>query len=359
MSDPRDVLIGNPPETSARPQARRRSVQARQEAWRRRFFDEGPLDVSVCIANWNCRHLLRRCLESLLDQPQGVCLEVVVVDNASTDGAADMVELEFPEVILIRNDTNRGFSRANNQAAQRAGGRYLFFLNNDTEVPAGALGRLYTFAVDHPEAGLIGPRLRGPRGEAQVSYRLRPTMATLLHRTSLLRWTGLLRDDYRRYRRQDFDPENTRSVEVLMGAAVLMPREVYFACGGWDEDYAFGGEDLDLSLRVGAHHDVVYHPAVEITHYGRASTRQHIGFASAEMTIGFAKYLRKAGCPRPALWLYKVIVTLDAPVQFVGKGMQYLWRRLRGRRGKAQKSLLALRGFGHFLRHGLREFWQV
>src|SRR5262249_39053077 len=131
------------------------------------------------------------------------------------------------------------------------------------------------------------------------------------------------------------------------------------SCGGWDEDYTFGGEDLDLSLRVGERHAVIYHPAVEITHFGRASTRQHIGFASAEMTIGFAKYLRKAGCPRPALWLYKAIVTLDAPVQFAGKGLQYLWRRLRGRRGKAQKSLLALRGFGHFLRHCLWAFWRA
>src|SRR5262249_10506204 len=157
---------------------------ARHEAWRRQFFDDGPLDVSVCIANWNCRELLRRCLVSLLDQPQGIRLEAIVVDNASTDGAADLVEQEFPEVILVRNDTNRGFSRANNQAAARARGRYLFFLNNDTQVPPGAVGRLYAFALDHPEAGLIGPRLRGPRGEAQVSYRLRPTMATLLHRTS-------------------------------------------------------------------------------------------------------------------------------------------------------------------------------
>jgi hypothetical protein len=184
-------------------------------------------------------------------------------------------------------------------------------------------------------------------------------VTTLLHRTLLLRWTGLLRGEYRRYRRQDFDAEHTRPVEVLMGAAMLMPREVFFACGGWDEDFTFGGEDLDLSVRVGRRYPVYYHPAVEITHYGRVSTRQHIGFASAEMTIGFAKYLRKAGCPPPAMWLYKTVVTLDAPVQFAAKGVQYLWRRLRGRKAKAQKSLLALRGFGHFIGHGLGAFWKA
>src|SRR5688572_26671222 len=98
----------------------------------------GPVrrDVSVCIANWNCRDLLRTCLASLLRQPQGVRLEVVVVDNASTDGAAEMVAAEFPEVTLIRNATNKGFSRASNQAAHHSSGRYLFFLNNDTVVPS-------------------------------------------------------------------------------------------------------------------------------------------------------------------------------------------------------------------------------
>jgi N-acetylglucosaminyl-diphospho-decaprenol L-rhamnosyltransferase len=313
----------------------------------------------VCIANWNCRDLLRTCLASLHDQPQGVGLETIVVDNASTDGAADMVEEEFPEVRLVRNAANRGFARANNQAARCARGRYLFFLNNDTVVPPFALGRLLDYARAHPEAGLIGPRLRDGAGRTQVSYRLKPTMATFLHRTTLLRWTGLLREHYRRYRRLEFDPEHTRSVEVLMGAAVLAPREVFFGCGGWDEDYTFGGEDLDLSLKVGRRHRVVYHPGVQITHFGRASTRQHIGFVSAHMAIGFAQYLRKCGYTRPAMALYKLVVTLDAPVQLVVKGVEYLGRRLCGRRAKAEKSLLALRGAGHFLTRGLVPFWRA
>ena len=86
-------------------------------AWVPDFSDDGPIDVTICIANWNCRELLRRCLESLHDQPQGVRIETIVVDNASEDGAAEMVVRDFPEVILIRNAENRGFARANNQAA--------------------------------------------------------------------------------------------------------------------------------------------------------------------------------------------------------------------------------------------------
>jgi GT2 family glycosyltransferase len=341
---PLDDLLAGPLEVHQRPPRRPRSPAT------------GPIDVSVCIANWNCCDLLRICLASLLDSPQGVNVEIIVVDNASTDGAADMVVREFPEVLLHRNSLNAGFARANNQAAARAQGQYLLFLNNDTVVPAGALRRLVDFAQEHPGIGMIGPRLRDGKGRPQVSYRLRPTVATLLHRTSLLRWTGLLRRGYVRYRRQDFDPETTRRVDVLMGAALFLPRQVFQDCGGWDEQYLFGGEDLDLSYQVNRRHPVIYHPAVEITHFGRVSTRQHIGFVSIQMATGFVRYLRKTGCSAHALWIYKLAVLLDAPIQLTDKGLQYLWRRLHRRHDDAEKSLLAFRGLWHFLRHGLVTF---
>src|SRR5438105_4810230 len=148
--------------------AGKRPNHMRLRAWRDGLLDQRAVGVSVCIANWNCRDLLRTCLQSLLDQPQGVRLEVIVVDNDSADGAAQMVEEEFPEVLLLRNPHNAGFATANNQAARRAQGRYLFFLNNDTVVPAGALARLVDFAEAHPEAGIIGPSLRDGNGHVQV-----------------------------------------------------------------------------------------------------------------------------------------------------------------------------------------------
>ncbi|HKI31327.1 MAG TPA: glycosyltransferase family 2 protein [Gemmataceae bacterium] len=317
------------------------------------------IDVSVCIANWNCREFLRACLASLRDQAPEVAVEIIVIDNASTDGAADLVEREFPDVVLQRNSANVGFARANNQAAELARGRYLFFLNNDTVVPPDTLRRLIDYCEAHPGVGIVGPRLRDGAGQTQVSYRQRPTLATFLHRTYLFRWTGLLKGSYRRYRRQQFDPNTTRPVEILMGAAMFLPREVFSTCGAWDEDFAFGGEDIELSARVSRHYDIVYLPSVEITHYGRVSTRQHIGFASTNMAIGFARYLRKSGCSPAGLTLYKLMVTLDAPLQMADKAFQYLWRRLRGRKDKADKSLLALRGLGHFFLKGLVPFWRA
>src|SRR5258708_22519146 len=112
-------------------------LRARATSARETQAKSEPIDVSVCIANWNCREMLHGCLQSLHDQPQGVHIETIVADNGSTDGAADMVEREFPEVILHRNATNVGFARPNNQTAQHSSGRALVFLDNDTLVPPG------------------------------------------------------------------------------------------------------------------------------------------------------------------------------------------------------------------------------
>ena len=319
---------------------------------------ESP-EVSVCIANWNCAAMLRACLESLYGQPQGASFEVVIADNGSADGAPEMVAREFPQVTLIRNPDNRGFATASNQAAAAAHGRFLFFLNNDTVVPAGTLRRLIAAAEANPGAGMIGPRLRGADGLPQVSYRRRPTMAALLHKVGLLRWTGLFRRAYREYRRETFDPSRPRVVEVLLGAAVFLPREAFDACGGWDEGFGFGVEDVDLSERVGRRAEVVYAPQAEVVHHGRAAGRANIDFAAPNVAIGYARFFRKAGASRPALFAYKAAVTIDAPVQLVHKMLEAGYRYATRRPAKARKSLLAARGLWAFLRYELARFWKA
>ena len=316
-------------------------------------------DVTVCVVNRNCHRLLRDCLRSLRPRLQGVRVEVIVVDNGSTDGAAAMVARRFPGVVLVRNAANRGFAAANNQAAVRARGRYLFFLNNDTVVPPGTLRRLRDFLRARPEVGLVGPRLRDGRGRVQASCRRRPTVAALLHRTWLLRWTGLFRAAYRRYRGRDAGGDATRGAEVLMGAALFLPRRVFRDCGPWDEGYTFGGEDIDLCTRVGRRHAVVYHPAVEVTHFGRVCSRADAGYAHRNTVVGVTRYLRLHGTPRPALWLYKSALTADAPLQFLRHAGQYAWRRLRGRTAAAGKSLGVARAYADFLARGLVPFWRA
>lgn len=146
-----------------------------------------PPDLSVCIVNWNGAELLRNCLESLVLAGRHARIEVLVVDNASRDGSAELIEKLFPDVVLVRNSRNLGFARANNQAAELASGRYLLFLNNDTVVGEYSLRDLVRFLDAHPEVGLVGPRLIGRDGLPQRSYRARPTPSALLHRVTMLR----------------------------------------------------------------------------------------------------------------------------------------------------------------------------
>ena len=117
-----------------------------------------PNILSVIILNWNVRELLQRALDSVLtswgDQPG---LEVIVVDNASKDGSLSMVRETFPEVRVIANDENRGYTGGNNQGIEAARGEYLLILNPDTEIIDDALSRLVKYAQQHPDVGLIGP----------------------------------------------------------------------------------------------------------------------------------------------------------------------------------------------------------
>ncbi|MCS7044895.1 MAG: glycosyltransferase family 2 protein [Gemmataceae bacterium] len=315
--------------------------------------------VSVCIANWNCRRLLRGCLHSLVRTPQGVPLEVIVVDNASTDGAPELVRREFPEAILIANPVNRGFAAASNQAASVAAGEYLFFLNNDTIVPPRTVGLLCDLLAARPDAAMVGPRLVGADGQPQSAPRRQPTIRAFLHRTFLGRCIGLGRRDYAAYRRPALDVHGPCEVELLMGAAVMLRRDVFHRLGGWDEAFSFGGEDMDLCRRARQHGPILYHPAVSITHFGSSGTKENIAYAAPRIQAGFVRYFRKAGVPPPVLWLYKLVLTVDAPLQVAARACQAAWRFVLCRPAAARKAWHEVRAGVAFLTGGLGMFWRA
>ena len=325
----------------------------------RQGTDRDAVDVSVCIANWNCRELLRRCLNSLYGSDQETRFEVVVVDNASSDGAAEMVAVEFPQVTLIRNRENRGFAAASNQAAGQTTGRYILFLNNDTEVLPHTLRRLLEHAAARPSGGMFGPRLRDANGAIQISYRRRPTIPALLHKVSLVRWTGWFRRAYSEYRRGSFDPNGVRPVEVLMGPAVFLPRSVFETAGGWDERYRFGVEDIDLVTEIGKTREIIFAGDVEVIHHGRVSSRANVRFVAPNVSTGYVQFFRKTGVRAWPLFWYKLAVTLDAPVQLFVKLLEATARGVTGQQMNARRSLAAVRGLWAFLRHELVRFWRA
>jgi len=229
------------------------------------------MKISAVIVNWNTRELLIRCLESIFaDEPEGG-LEVFVVDNASSDGSSAMVRKQFPRVNLIENVENIGFARGNNQAFRHCNGLYWMMLNPDTVVKPGTFQTMIRYLEEHPEVGAIGPRVLNPDGSLQFSCSPAPTLARETLR--LLHVPGIRPDGY--YAMHSWDQALPRSVDILLGACILVRRSAIDQVGMLDEDYFIYSEEVDLCIRLKkAGWQVHWVPGAQITHYGGQSTQQ-------------------------------------------------------------------------------------
>ena len=232
-------------------------------------------DVSVLVVSFNTVGLLRACLASVREAAAGLAVEVVVVDNASADGSAEMVAREFPEARLIANRDNVGFARANNQAFAAARGRYLMLLNPDTETTPTTIRELVAFAEAHPRAGVVGPRVFLPSGEQQSTLfrlpRLRDLAVNLFVPNRVARRLPLLG----RARYAGVDLERMQDVEVVAGCCMLVPRGVIEAIGGMDERFFMYGEEAEWCFRIRrAGWRILYDPEASIVHHGGQSARQ-------------------------------------------------------------------------------------
>jgi GT2 family glycosyltransferase len=236
--------------------------------------EAAPVDVSICVVSWNVWEDLRRCLESLRLSPE-VTQEILVVDNASSDGTPQRLREAFPEVRLIENSTNRGFAAASNQALAAATGRYLWLLNPDTLVPPGGLAEFLAFADQHPEAGIIGPQQRYPDGRLQASVRAFPTIRAALFRGTPLGVLFPRAAPMRDYLMSDWDHESVREVDWVSGAAMLIRRECYEQIGPLDEGFFWSSEDVDYCWRAHeAGWKVLFTPRPAIIHaVGRSRNR--------------------------------------------------------------------------------------
>jgi len=255
------------------------------------------VDLSVVIVSWNVRDLLRRCLASL-ERPATISQEVIVVDNASTDGSVETLSPEFPGVRFIANVENRGFPAANNQGIRVAQGRYVLLLNPDTEVLGDALETLVAYADAHPDVGVIGPQLLNSDGSVQSSRRRFPTLATAFFESTWLqpyapRWV------LRRYYVLDHKDDETVEVDWVKGAALMARRTAIEQIGLLDEGFFMYPQELDGCGRFReAGWRVVYLPAARIVHHEGKSSEQvwparHIHFQTSKI-----RYFRKyAGRP--------------------------------------------------------------
>ncbi|MAU01906.1 MAG: glycosyl transferase family 2 [Anaerolineaceae bacterium] len=233
------------------------------------------LDLSIVIVNYNTRQLLDDCLASLLaaEQPSGG-VEIIVVDNASSDGSQALVGDKYPSVQLVASEVNRGFSAANNLGVAVANGRNILFLNSDTRVEPDALVEPLAYLEQHPEVGALTVRLIYPNGERDPdNHRGFPTPWNAICHFSGL--SKLLPDNprFNGYFQSYKNMVETHPVDVIAGSYMLMPMALCRELDGWDETYFFYGEDIDFCYRIRqAGYQIIYFPHVQVLHYKGASS---------------------------------------------------------------------------------------
>jgi GT2 family glycosyltransferase len=220
------------------------------------------MDLSVVIVNWNTEALLRDCLKSVFGTVKGFAFEVIVVDNASSDGSVAMLKVEFPQVRRIENYENRGFAAANNQAFRIMTGRYALLLNSDTVLTEEAVHELYTFMEEHPEAVMACGQLLNADGSKQNSIAGFPTLLSLLVNVSLLE--SLFPS---RYPSKRCDYQHPIEVDSGVGACLIVRKSAIDGVGGLDERYFFFFEETDWARTMKESGWKIYHvPSARIYH---------------------------------------------------------------------------------------------
>jgi hypothetical protein len=228
------------------------------------------VDISICIVTLKARDFLRECLNSLEANPPGGSLEIIVVENHSSDGTVEMLRQDYPYVQLIENETNAGFVRPMNQAMHAASGRYVLLLNPDTVVLPGAVDSLIDFFAKNPQAGICGPKVlnrdrslqkscrRGePRPVAVLSYFL--GLSKLFPRSKF----------FGGYLMNYMDEDALHEVAGVAGSCMLVRREVIEQIGYLDERFFAYQEDADYCFQARkAGWKIYYVPQAQIIHYG-------------------------------------------------------------------------------------------
>ncbi len=288
------------------------------------------MDLSILIVTYNSAPLMDALLSQLQDEIQnpafGFKAEVVLVDNGSRDGTADLVASKHAWVQRVPNTVNLGFAAGNNMAAKSARGRYLLLLNPDAVPEPGALAKGIALMDAHPQAGLAGGELRNSQGEREPSARMFPTLRDEIFTMSGLAAKFPTSRTFARLDRRWADPEQDAAVDWIPGAFVFIPRSLFQSLGGFDERFFMYYEEVDLCRRMQqSGYQVLYWPRLKAMHIGGASAK----------TVKSARVSR-AGSQleswrmRSAMLYYRKHHGLAGVLGLLS--IEWVWHRLRGLR---------------------------
>ncbi|MFN8531912.1 MAG: glycosyltransferase family 2 protein [Anaerolineae bacterium] len=293
-------------------------------------------DLGIVILNWNTRDLLRKCLQTVQASTGNCTMRVVVVDNASTDGSADMVASEFPSILLIRNTENIGYPAGNNVGLQALGyrgagdvdadaPRYALLLNPDTEVPPDGLCAMVDWMDNRPDIGAAGCKLVLPDGSLDKACRRGfPTPLVSLYHFSGLSKLFPNSPRFARYTMSYLDPDQEAEVDSVVGAYMQIRRDAIRQVGLLDDTFFMYGEDIDWAFRIKeAGWKIVYHPQVVVKHVKRAASRQSKR-AQFEFWRAMLIFYRKHYRSTTPILLHLIILT-----GLLIKGGRNLWPEVR------------------------------
>jgi len=234
------------------------------------------MKLSIVIVNYNVKYFLEQCLHSVQNACNGLESEIFVVDNDSVDGSVKMVRDKFPDVFLIENKDNKGFSAANNQAIRKSRGEYVLLLNPDTIVEDDTLRKVVDFMDEHPDAGGLGVKMLDGKGKfLPESKRGLPYPSVAFFKVFGLSSLFPKSRMFSTYHLGYLDKDKTHVVDVLAGAFMLLRKSVLNEIGLLDEDFFMYGEDIDLSYRITrAGYKNYYFPGTRIIHYKGESTKK-------------------------------------------------------------------------------------
>ncbi|MGV3541100.1 MAG: glycosyltransferase family 2 protein [Rufibacter sp.] len=285
-------------------------------------------DLSVIIVNYNVSYFLEQCLLSVRRATQGLDVEVFVVDNNSVDGSVEMVRRRFPEVVLLANKENLGFSKANNQAMRQAQGKYLLLLNPDTVVEEDTFSKCFRFMEDHPKAGALGVKMMDGAGKfLPESKRGLPTPWVAFCKVFGLAALFPASKLFNQYHLGHLPEDQTNQVDILAGAFMFMRTAALQQVGLLDEGFFMYGEDIDLSYRIKeGGYEVYYFPETRIIHYKGESTRRTsvnyvFMFYKAMMIFAEKHFSGRQG--RVYSYLIRLAIYLRASLAIFSRGLKW------------------------------------
>lgn len=307
-------------------------------------IDVSEPDVSVIIVSWNVASILAECLNSIFDNPLAsgdLIIEVIVVDSHSQDDTVTMLETYYPEVIVLAQSENVGFTRGNNIGLEVARGRNLFLLNPDTILLGNSLKTMVDYLDNNPDVGIIGPYTLNTNGTLQSTRRRFPTVATGFFESTWLQGVAP-KSVLSHYYVEDKPNLTTCDVDWVQGSALMARREVYAQIGGLDTNYVMFSEELDWCKRAkDAGWRVIFTCMAQIIHHGGQSTsqvtaRKHIHFQESKL-----RYFKKHHGARVAAVL-RAFLLANYIGQIAVEGVKGLVGSKRDMR-----------------RQRIREYWQV